>query len=119
MPKYLQFKHYYPTAGKMIKDLLAEGGEPAIPSVAKFLDRATELSVLELTQLYSKSSSARSIHTAKFSHLLTTCRDQRQYQIDYLALWNATARMTSTGKPIDVLLTPAMASASFPHDYLP
>jgi hypothetical protein len=52
MTKYLQFKHYYPTGGKMFKDFLAESGEPAIPSVAKFLDRATELSVLELTQLY-------------------------------------------------------------------
>lgn len=47
--KHMQFKHYYPTGGKMFKDFLAESGEAAIPSVAKFLDRATELSVFELT----------------------------------------------------------------------
>ncbi|KEF57420.1 uncharacterized protein A1O9_05337 [Exophiala aquamarina CBS 119918] len=46
------FKHYYPTGGKMFKDFLTESGEPAIPSVAKILDRATELSAPELTQLY-------------------------------------------------------------------
>ncbi len=46
-------------------------------------------------------------------------RDQRQYQTEYLAHWNATASQTSTGKPIDAILSPTMATASFPHDYQP
>ncbi|KIX07405.1 uncharacterized protein Z518_02058 [Rhinocladiella mackenziei CBS 650.93] len=94
----LAFKQYYPTGGKEIKALLAQSGEEPVPSVAKFLARARELSVDELTQCH---------------------KDQRQYQIEYLAHWNATSSQTSTGKPIDALLTPSMASASFPHDYLP
>jgi len=46
-----QFKHYYPTAGENMKDLLAQGNEPAIPSVAKFLNRAKEVTIHELTQM--------------------------------------------------------------------
>ncbi|OAL21018.1 hypothetical protein AYO20_11442 [Fonsecaea nubica] len=94
----LAFKQYYPTGGKEIKATLARAGEEPIPSVAKFLARARQLTVEELLQCAT---------------------EQRQYQIEYLNHWRATSSQTSTGKPIDALLTPSMASASFPHDYLP
>jgi hypothetical protein len=47
----LQFMQYYQTGGKEMKDLIAKTAEPAIPSVAKFLARAKEVNIHELTQL--------------------------------------------------------------------
>jgi hypothetical protein len=48
----IQFKHYYPTAGSNVKELIDRTGEPVIPAVAKYFDRAKMLDVHELTQLF-------------------------------------------------------------------
>ncbi|KPI38100.1 putative amidase [Cyphellophora attinorum] len=94
----LAFRQYYPNGGKFVKDALTRTGEPTIPAVAKFLARAKELDC----------------------HEQNMCnQQQRQYQTEYLEHWNATASRTSTGKPVDAILTPSFASASYPHDHLP
>ncbi|KIX01047.1 uncharacterized protein Z518_10113 [Rhinocladiella mackenziei CBS 650.93] len=89
---------YFPTAGAEMFRLLEEGGEPMITAPAKMLRGTKQLSVPELLQYQAA---------------------QANYQNEYLAHLNATAKMTSTGKPVDALLTPAFASASYPHDFLP
>ncbi len=48
----IQFKHYYPTAGSNVREFIDRTGEPVIPAVAKYFDRAKMLDVPELTQLF-------------------------------------------------------------------
>ncbi|KAI1618724.1 amidase signature domain-containing protein [Exophiala viscosa] len=95
----LAFKLYYQAGSKFYYDMMAQTGEVAFPAGLKFIERARQV---------------EDIH-----ELIKLNKEQRQYQIDYLAHWNSTALQTSTGKPIDALLTPSFGSASYPHDYLP
>jgi len=91
-------RQYFQTGGKEMKDQLARAGEPAAPCIASFLDNAKEMSIYELAQCN---------------------RDQRQFQVEYLAHWNETASLTSTGKPVDAILCPPFGSAAYPHDIFP
>ncbi|KAM0545381.1 hypothetical protein ACHAPJ_011365 [Fusarium lateritium] len=89
---------YFPTAGREHRQFLADSGEPIISSAAELLEGLKELSVPELM----------------------ACNAQmREYQVQYLNHWNATASLTQSGNPIDAILMPGMASTSFPHDFYP
>ncbi|EXJ79411.1 hypothetical protein A1O3_08913 [Capronia epimyces CBS 606.96] len=94
----ITFPLYFPTGGQEMREFLASSGEPMIPSVSKFLESAKCLSVPELMHYQ---------------------REQKAYRNEYFKHWNATATQTSSGRPVDAILMPSMASAAFPHHHLP
>ncbi|OAP57627.1 hypothetical protein AYL99_08365 [Fonsecaea erecta] len=98
----IAFPIYYATGGKEMRDLIEASGEPWPPAAGKISNspavRDRKLTVKELYEL-------------------NAARDQ--YKKGYLQHWKKTATQTKTGKPIDVLLCPTAASASFPHDFVP
>ncbi|KIV95041.1 hypothetical protein PV10_02747 [Exophiala mesophila] len=88
---------YFPTAARQHKEFLAQTGEPMIPGAEKLIAGLKELSVPELMSLQAQ---------------------QVAYQVAYLKHWESTASLTSNGKPVDAILTPSSACASYPHDWL-
>lgn len=46
-------------------------------------------------------------------------RERDAFRREYMEHWNATASKTSTGRPVDAILSPSGACASFPHDWFP
>jgi amidase len=71
---------------------LAAGGEPVLPNIQAFIDRATPISVYEYWQLNRKKVAA-----------------QRAYQ----AMWSS--MQSKSGRPVDLLLVPAMPHTALPH----
>jgi amidase len=71
---------------------LAAGGEPVLPNIQAFIDRAPPISVHEYWQLNKKKVAA-----------------QRAYQ----AMWSSIR--SKSGQPVDVLLVPAMPHTALPH----
>jgi len=69
------------------------GGEPFIPHVEALVNRGKAISVYDYWQLNKK---------------------KLELQKRYLDLWNST-KSDSSGKPIDVLLTPVMPHTAVPH----
>ena len=72
---------------------MAAGGEPYIPHVEGLVNKGKPISVYEYWQLNKQKIAA---------------------QKKYLDLWNATVSPT-TGKRIDILLTPVMPHSPVPH----
>ena len=68
------------------------GGEPYIPHVEALVNRAPAISVYEYWQLNKRRNAA---------------------QKRYLDKWNSVASLS--GKPVDILLTPAMPHVAVPH----
>ncbi|OAA60333.1 Amidase [Niveomyces insectorum RCEF 264] len=90
---------YYATGGKEMQQLLDKTGEPWPPAAAK-LSANPELQELQARELYK-------LHAA-----------QDDYKKEYIKYWNATAKQTKSGEPIDALLCPINPCASYPHDFL-
>lgn len=84
---------YTADGGEDIRRDIAAGGEPYIPHVEALVNRGTAISVYEYWQLN------------KQKHLL---------QKKFLDLWNSTVSPT-TGRQIDILLTPVMPHSAVPH----
>ncbi|EXJ82756.1 hypothetical protein A1O3_06571 [Capronia epimyces CBS 606.96] len=89
---------YFPTAARQLKEILAQVGDTMIPSVQQLSKGTKELTVPELMKFQAA---------------------QVSFQQEYLRHWNETASLTSTGQPVDAILCPSAACASFPHDFLP
>ncbi|KAL1963160.1 hypothetical protein VTN77DRAFT_8593 [Rasamsonia byssochlamydoides] len=84
--------YYTADGGEDIRRDVAVAGEPFMPHVEALVNRGKPISVYEYWQLNKRKVAA---------------------QKRYLDKWNA-ARSTS-GKPVDVLLTPTMPHTSVPH----
>jgi Asp-tRNA(Asn)/Glu-tRNA(Gln) amidotransferase A subunit family amidase len=85
---------YYTADGcEDIKRDVAAGGEPFIPHVEALVNKGKPISVYEYWQLNRRKVAA---------------------QKRFLDLWNSTVSPT-TGKQIDVLLTPVMPHSAVPH----
>jgi amidase len=89
----LQDQYYTADGGEDIKRDIAAGGEPFISHVEALVNKGQAISVYEYWQLNKQKLAA---------------------QKRYLDLWNSTKSPTS-GKRIDVLLTPVMPHSSVPH----
>ncbi|KAH8173611.1 amidase domain-containing protein [Sarocladium implicatum] len=95
----IAFPLYYTTGAKEIKSHIAATNEPWFPAV-------------------------EGLHTDPILHDLTSSEiydlqaAQDDYKKEYLKHWDATAKQTSTAKPIDALLCPINPCASYPHDTL-
>lgn len=89
----LQDQFYTADGGEDIKRDIAAGGEPFIPHVEALVNKGQAISVYEYWQLNKQKLAA---------------------QKRYLDLWNSTKSPTS-GKQIDILLTPVMPHSSVPH----
>jgi hypothetical protein len=46
----IQFHQYFQTGGRELKAQLERAGEPPIPAVGKFLDKATAMNISELVK---------------------------------------------------------------------
>ncbi|EXJ84240.1 hypothetical protein A1O3_04907 [Capronia epimyces CBS 606.96] len=90
---------YYATGGKEMQAHLDVTGEPW-PKAAAKLSANPDLREQSASELYA-------LHNA-----------QDTYKKEYLKHWNATAKLTSTARPIDALLCPINPCASYPHDFL-
>ncbi|KAF9885253.1 hypothetical protein FE257_000613 [Aspergillus nanangensis] len=91
---------YFTDGGLDIKNTLAASGEPMLPCAKRLLDDPT--------------NKMRDLHDIWRLH---TARDV--YRSEYLAHWNATAKLTSDERPIDVILCPASCVQGTPHDVKP
>ena len=87
-----QDEYYRADGGEDIRKAIAEGGEPVIPHIQAFIDRAPPISVYEYWQLNKRKISA---------------------QRAYYEMWKS-ARSKS-GKPVDILLVPTMPHTAVPH----
>ncbi|KAK6365144.1 hypothetical protein LTS17_011622 [Exophiala oligosperma] len=90
---------YYATGGKEMKALLDRTGEPW-PKAAAKLSANPALREQSASELYALFAS------------------QDDYRKEYLKHWDATAKLTSSGRPIDALLCPINPCASYLHDFL-
>lgn len=88
-------KTYQADGGKDIQKSLESSGEPLV-SRAFVGSVETEISVYDYWQL----SEARS-----------------KYAIKYLDKWNQTRALTSTGRPIDAIISPICALPAYPHEF--
>ncbi|KAI4909962.1 hypothetical protein J4E85_011459 [Alternaria conjuncta] len=88
-----QDQYYTADGGEDIRRDVAAGGEPFIPHVEALVNRGKAISVYDYWQLNKK---------------------KLELQKRYLDLWNST-KSDSSGKPIDVLLTPVMPHSAVPH----
>ena len=71
---------------------MAAGGEPVLPHIQAFIDRAPAISALEYWQLNKRKVAA-----------------QRAYQ----AMWSS--MRSKSGRPVDLLLVPVMPHTALPH----
>jgi amidase len=92
-----QTQLYLLDAGKEYIDTLRESGEPAVPQTEWILSHAKDrpYSVAEMFQL----NLARDAFRAKA-----------------LAHWNQTESRTSTGRPVDAIISPVAPTLAPPHD---
>ncbi|KAF2650078.1 amidase signature enzyme [Lophiostoma macrostomum CBS 122681] len=86
-------QYYTADGGEDIKRDIAAGGEPFIPHVEALVNKGKPISVFQYWQLNRQKTAA---------------------QKRFLDLWNATV-LPTTGKRIDVLLTPVMPHSAVPH----
>ncbi|KAF2026113.1 acetamidase [Setomelanomma holmii] len=86
-------QYYTADGGEDIRRDVAAGREPFIPHVEALVNKGKAISVYDYWQLNKQKLAA---------------------QKRYLDLWNST-RSVSTGKPIDILLTPVMPHSAVPH----
>ncbi|KAK4937001.1 Fatty-acid amide hydrolase 2 [Elasticomyces elasticus] len=84
--------------GQDIKIELERSGEPVLPRIQRILDRAAPLSTFETWQLQQR---------------------KLIIQKEYLDRWNATVEQSSTGRPMDLILTAAKPTIATEHDKAP
>ena len=92
-----QTQLYLLDAGKEYFDTLAEAGEPAVPQSQWILSHARDkpYSVSEIFEL-------------------NLARDA--FRGEALAYWNQTQSRTSTGRPVDAIISPVAPTLAPPHD---
>lgn len=88
-------KMYQGDGGKDVQQALQLSGEPLITG-AFVGSPETELTVYETWRL----------HVAR-----------RAFALQYWEKWNQTAQKTSTGRPVDGILSPVVAVPAYPHEY--
>jgi amidase len=93
----LQTQLYFLDAGKEYFETLAESGEPAVPQSEWIFSHARD-----------KPYSAGEIFE------LNLARDA--FRADALAHWNQTQLRTSTGRPVDAIISPVAPTLAPPHD---
>lgn len=89
----MQDRYYTADGGEDIRRDMEAGGEPFIPHVEALVNKGSPISVYSYWQLNKQKVAA---------------------QKKFLDLWNSTKSAT-TGKPIDILLTPVMPHSAVPH----
>lgn len=94
----LTWKLFFQTGFKEGKAAIADGGEEMVEAMKFYLEtfNIQPLTIWELFQCNVKQGATK----AKVAQW-----------------WTSTATMTKTGRPIDGLITPAHASAGYPHDF--
>ncbi|CAE7223598.1 unnamed protein product [Rhizoctonia solani] len=88
---------YLLDGGDEIRSVLAESGEPPIPSVARILTEGEK----------------RGAYTLAESWEMNAKRDE--FRARALKHWNETERRTKSGRPVDAVLCPASATLAPPH----
>ncbi|CAE6480263.1 unnamed protein product [Rhizoctonia solani] len=88
---------YLLDGGDEIRSVLAESGEPPIPSVARILAEAEKYGPCTLAESWE----------------MNTKRDE--FRARALKHWSETALRTKSGRPVDVVLCPASATLAPPH----
>ncbi|KAK9456947.1 amidase signature domain-containing protein [Dipodascopsis uninucleata] len=86
-------KFYIADGGEDVKTDVGKMGEPFMPYVERMVNRGPPISIPE------------------YWHQMVL---KREFQKKYLDRWNATAKLTSTGKPMDFIIAPG-----FPHTAVP
>ncbi|KAH7399186.1 amidase, partial [Phaeosphaeria sp. MPI-PUGE-AT-0046c] len=84
--------YYSADGGEDVRRAVTDGGEPFLPHVQAFINRAPSISVYEYWQLNKRKVKA---------------------QQAYMDLWNRTR--SPSGRPVDVLLLPTMPHTAVPH----
>ncbi|CCO31140.1 Acetamidase [Rhizoctonia solani AG-1 IB] len=88
---------YLLDAGDEIRSVLAESGEPPIPSVARILAEAEKHGISSLSKSWEVNAKRDDFRARVLKH------------------WNETARRTASGRPVDAVLCPASATLAPPH----
>ncbi|KAI1612707.1 acetamidase [Exophiala viscosa] len=84
--------------GQDITIELEKSGEPVLPRIQRILDRAAPLSTFETWQLQQR---------------------KLVIQKEYLDRWNTTVERSTTGRPMDLILTAAKPTVATEHDKAP
>ncbi|CAE6458464.1 unnamed protein product [Rhizoctonia solani] len=83
--------------GDEIRSVLAESGEPPIPSVARILAEAEKHGTHTLAESWEVNAKRDALRARGLKH------------------WNETALRTKSGRPVDAVLCPASATLAPPH----
>lgn len=89
-----QDEFYRADGGEDIRRALDASGEPAIPHVARLIDRGPAISVYEYWQLNKRKWAC---------------------QKGYLDRWNASSELSRSKRMVDLILSPVMPHVAVPH----
>ncbi|EUC63160.1 acetamidase, partial [Rhizoctonia solani AG-3 Rhs1AP] len=90
-------KLYLLDGGDEIRTVLAESGEPPMPSVARILTEAEKHGAYTLAESWEMNAKRDDFRARALKH------------------WNETAQRTKSGRPVDAILCPASATLAPPH----
>lgn len=91
-------KLYFLDGGAEYFATMAESGEPPIPSFSWIVGHTEGRPPYSIAEMFALNAEREKIRALAHAH------------------WNATASKTTTGRPVDVILTPVSATLAPPHD---
>ena len=93
-----QVKLYFLDGGAEYFATMAESGEPPIPSFSWIVGHTKERPAYTIAEMFALNTEREKLRAKAHAH------------------WNATAKMTKSGRPVDVILTPVAPTLAPPHD---
>ena len=96
----LQERIWASAGNKSLLDVLAESGEPVLPSMA--LD--------PVVKGINKSSDGTNVYELRRLH-----KEKKDLREAHFVQWQDTARITGTGRPVDAIICPVAPFAAPPH----
>ncbi|CAG7853805.1 Acetamidase [Serendipita indica DSM 11827] len=91
-------KLYFLDGGAEYFETLAESGEPAIPSFEWIVSHAQGRAPYTIAEMFKLNVEREKFRARAHAH------------------WNASAKQTTSGRPVDVILTPIAPTLAAPHD---